>query len=377
MEPWGSRKSHQPKIPPAQDTPGDWWWDGHGFIQQRLGRECPPWLPGVKPGHGGCKRDAVNLAVRYIRPGNRCGAGGRCSRGGQYASCVTYNSGKFYPEYNRAGFCITTGPCMRGKHQISYVEKTIVNNMGTAQFYLKAMHWAQRDSPARLTCDSFCKKCDKKTEYCPDTADSPIASGEFGSCGCYCRAGSEAADFDRCTTVSAAVCAQSYCGTNGEGSFTPTVGAEEGTCECGCKTGFYGRNCELKKGDACDINDCNHRSNGASGTRPDCKCDCGGGKFNFAGPTCVSWTFGNNPGGKYPTSSMNFTVQRSADSFQGFKRQAQEGGQCRCHMKWLFCKKRYKGGVGCVGDTIVQAGPEKYAKNRRGLVCKNGRCSKG
>ena len=69
------------------------------------------------------------------------------------------------------------------------------------EFLMKAKKWAQQDSPARLTCDSWCKYCDKATEYCPDTVDSPIASGDYGFCSCHCWAGEKAADFDRCTTV--------------------------------------------------------------------------------------------------------------------------------------------------------------------------------
>ena len=129
------------------------------------------------------------------------------------------------------------------------------------------------------------KRCDKETEYCPDTATSPIASGEPGNCDCLCREGSVAADFDRCTTVSRDVCASSYCGANGAGAFSPTNGVDEGTCACTCDAGYYGRNCELREGDPCDINDCNGRTmttgdpTGVAGMRPNCKCNCGKGMF--------------------------------------------------------------------------------------------------
>merc|ERR1719235_1521587 len=95
--------------------------------------------------------------------------------------------------------------------------------------YMEAIKWAQTDSPARYMCDSFCKYCDKSTEYCPNTADSPIASGEPGDCTCHCRTGSLAADFDRCTTVTRAICETTYCGGNGEGIFREGVFIRGGT----------------------------------------------------------------------------------------------------------------------------------------------------
>ena len=296
-------------IPPARPTPPEWWVDGQRpLIEAKLDNECPPFLPaseGWRPGHPnqhhhrrddpstheageGCKRDAVVLAAKYIKPLNRCGPGGRCGRGGQYATCVAFNKALVYPDYSQSGFCITAGPQGihegQSKHQLSYVEMTLANNPNTQDFYLMAARWANAAEPARMTCDSFCKKCDRATELCPDTATSPIPSGEHGNCDCHCREGSAAADFDRCTTVSAGVCASLYCGVNGAGTFTSTGGADEGTCACTCHAGFYGRNCELEEGTPCDINDCNGRTydtapaghpTGILGMRPNCQCDCG------------------------------------------------------------------------------------------------------
>jgi len=370
-------KSYQPAIPPAGTTPAEFWTGG--FIQQLLGRQCPPWtLPpftetAMTPGHGGCKRDSINLAVRYIRPSNRCSPGGRCTRGGQYGSCVNYNKGKWYPEYNQAGFCITTGPQGGGKHQLAYVEKTLANNPGVGKFYVNAIKWAQTDSPARYSCDSFCKKCDRSSEYCPDTADSPIAAGDPGSCDCHCRSGVAAADFDRCTTVSAAVCSKHvYCGANGKAIFTPIGGEDKGSCTCECDHGYSGRNCELRKGEPCNINDCNHRTHGGDlGTRPHCACNCGSGKFNFAGPTCEDWTFGRNPGGKYSSTSSNFTVQRQTQGrcWGGCKPPGQLGEECLCTVNGNWCRRFYSGKNGCVGDSNVVLGPEALTKNSEGLAC--------
>merc|ERR1719399_566090 len=123
-----------------------------------------------------------------------------------------------------------------------------------------------------------------------------------------------AADFDRCTTVSEAVCTDgAYCGGHGQASFTPTDGsASRGTCACSCASGWYGRNCELQHGELCTINDCSHRTwgidyhmtpwisdgnffkgsdvsgphpwQGVSGTRPNCRCNCGPQRqFGFGG----------------------------------------------------------------------------------------------
>ena len=237
-------------IPAPRPTPPDWWVPGQRpFIAHQLYTQCPPWLPGFRTGdetpgrHGGgvdgfgCRRDAVTLAARYVTPSNRCGEGGRCPRGGQYASCVTFNKAQIYPDYSRAGFCITAGPQGGPTPQTSYVEMMLANNANVQDFFLMAARWTNSAEPARMTCDSFCKKCDRATEFCPDTATSPIASGEHGNCDCHCREGSAAADFDRCTTVSRSVCAASYCGANGAGVFTATNGADEGTCACTCNQG--------------------------------------------------------------------------------------------------------------------------------------------
>lgn len=330
----------------------------------------------MSPGHGGCKRDSINLAVRYLRPSNRCGPGGRCASGGQYGSCVNYNKGKWFPEYNQAGFCITTGPQGHGKHQIAYVEKTLANNPGVGQFFVNAIKWAQTDSPARYSCDSFCKQCDRSSEYCPDTTKSPIASGEPGACECYCRSGVAAADFDRCTTFSAAVCTKHYCGANGKAIFTPMGKEDEGSCKCECHQGYYGRNCELREGESCDINDCNHRTYGGDkpgdlGIRPNCNCNCGSGKFNFAGPTCEDWTFGRNAG-KYRSTSSNFTVQRQSQGrcWGGCKPPGQLGEECLCSVNsGNWCRRFYRGKSGCVGDSSIIRGPEEFTKNSKGLAC--------
>merc|ERR1719247_674313 len=287
-------------------------------------------------GQAGCLRDSINLAVNYIRPGNRCWEGGVCARGGDKASCLAFNRAKWYPAYGQDGFCITAGPMMPHEHQSAYIEKIFAAIPLARKDWMPAIKWAQTDSPSRYMCDSFCKKCDKSTEYCPDTADSPIASGEPGDCDCFCRAGSEAADFDRCTTVTAAVCASSYCGNGGHGTFTATNGPDEGTCKCACASGFYGRNCELQEGTPCDFNDCNHRTHGEVsdlGIRPNCKCSCGEGKFNFFGPTCEHWTWGPNKAnnGKYPSTSTNFTVQKQTVGCKGGCNPiGHEGDTCKC-----------------------------------------------
>lgn len=308
-----SRKSYQPPIPKANNTPVDWW-SGKGFISPMLAKGCPPWWSGK------CTRDSVSLAARYIRVKNRCKEGGLCPGGkiaNQYKSCVNFNKDKFYPEYNQAGFCITAAPQGYGRHNLAYSEKVIAVNRVTANVYLAAIKWSQQDAPARLTCDSFCKKCDKATEYCPDTAETPIAAGEHGNCECFCRAGSRAADFDRCTTVSKAVCTDAaYCGGHGKATFTVVQGQDEGTCGCSCGEGWSGRNCELEDGEPCTINDCHHRTYEVDegkhpyGIRPNCKCNCGGGNFNFDGDDCSTWTWkGNGRTGTWPSTSTNFTIQ--------------------------------------------------------------------
>ena len=80
-------------------------------------------------------------------PGHRCGPGGVCHgphsptaaqsvagnpfpSSNMYDSCVTYNRGAFYPEYNQAGVCITAAAVTGNRHNLAYLEKTIgVNGM--------------------------------------------------------------------------------------------------------------------------------------------------------------------------------------------------------------------------------------------------------
>ena len=90
--------------------------------------------------------------------------------------------------------CITPAANTGNFHGLTYLEKCIAVNGVPGRgsevfsngspghddtyvnfFYQQAMRWAQTDAPARLTCDSFCKRCDKPLGHCPDTATSPIA----------------------------------------------------------------------------------------------------------------------------------------------------------------------------------------------------------
>jgi hypothetical protein len=372
-----TKRSYQPPIPKANNTPV--FWDGDGFIQVLLAHQCPPWVLDTFPGHGACEKDAINLAVRYIRPVNRCRAGGRCPEGSQYASCVTFNKGFVYPDYTQAGFCITAGPQGGGRHQLAFVEKTLAVDKNLHDYYVAAAVWAQSDAPARATCDSWCKRCDKENEYCPDTDLTPIASGEYGECDCLCVTGSSAADFDRCTTVTEHVCSISFCGGHGTGAFTSVGypgGSYEGTCVCTCDPGYYGRNCELRVGDPCDINDCNHKSYTTDGEfggiRPNCQCSCGFGMYNFEGKVCNEWTFRSNPGGIYSSRSTNFTIQaRQEDLPPG-----QVGEECRCSGNPLYngtyCRHAYGangGRVGCIGDSVYLEGPANMIGNQYRLEC--------
>jgi len=390
------RKSYKPEIPAAGPTPEMFWkgectgtagW-GAGSIDAALEKECPPWSPdwwhhGLSTqGMNGCLRDSVNLAVRYINPCNRCKPGGRCDRNGnkrQYGSCLAFNKNKWYPAYGQDGFCITAAAMEPAHHNSAYIEKILAAIPNARPDWPMAVRWAQTDSPARLMCDSFCKKCDKSTEYCPDTDSSPIASGELGDCECYCRAGSEAADFDRCTTMTAAVCESSYCMNGGTGTFTPTNGPDEGTCTCACTSSFYGRNCELQEGTPCTLNDCNHRTydnDDNLGIRPNCKCNCGVGIFNFYGPKCEEWQWGKdaNYKGTYSSTSTNFTIQRGAPmryAMTGTVKQGVEGETCQC-TDWRGCTGWYVkagGKTGCVGDSYIVRGPPAYTSNSNGLKC--------
>merc|ERR1719174_2029774 len=109
-----------------------------------------------------------------------------------------------------------------------------------------------------------------------------------------------------------------YCGGHGEAEFTPSCGNGEGTCKCKCRAGWSGRNCELKDGEPCNINDCYHRTfiglnkgGNYSGTRPNCKCKCGSSMFNFNGGDehmCTRWKYAGRTGTTGTTSS-NFNIQ--------------------------------------------------------------------
>ena len=254
------------------------------------------------------------MFVRFHRAANRCGPNGECPG----SSCVIYNMKNFYPENSPAGFCIKAS----AGHYLAYVEYVVFAVRGNDWDAVSSARYAQRDSPDRLTCKSFCSGGGTVARY----------KGKNGYCDCHCVGGSKPTDFDRCTTLEKKLCTDKvYCGNHGVATFTPRSKQpceegdritkdvcrdevsgmnydcpNEGTCSCACSGGYTGRNCELAPGTPCDINDCNHRAHSVSGTRPNCSCKCG--YFNDESK-CAFWKWSKNEGTALSRSSA-FTIQK-------------------------------------------------------------------
>jgi len=276
---------------PTSETVDNRWLSVYpGSVIPALKKGCPPWSFWLPSRKTFCRRDSANLAVRYIRPPNRCGPHGECLG----KSCVIFNAagsntGTFYPENSTAGFCIPAGSKVFG---LGYIEHTILSIRLNYWDWIMATRWAQQDSPEVLTCQSFCTggpTPNKDTRW----------SGQHGKCKCHCVSGDSAGHFDRCTSVSKQVCTDAqYCGGHGTATWTKRVSGkgkskcdDEGQCSCACKGGWSGRSCNLAPDTPCDMNDCSHLGFGI-GTRPNCKCSCG---THFHGSDCskADWGFGS------------------------------------------------------------------------------------
>jgi hypothetical protein len=317
----------EPEGVPEPDTSG-WqepWASGgagdHGIGPWTLGEKCPPWLCEDESfcvsAASGCKRDSIEYVAAGIAPKRRCGEDGSCDSG---FACVILNGRLFYPEKSPAGICVPpSGTPNRGNNfGLMFMEYHL--SMYNGDLHHMAWEWMQKDHPERLACTNFCKGMPGTTMVAksmgtlitawPDAAPRGKYQGSHldwwvgyrgsyhkGGCKCHCMegTGSEPGDWDRCTSVSQGACTDAgYCMGRGTAMWSPQCD-EVGQCACACEKGYYGRNCELKVGDPCDHNDCNHHAVEVTGTRPKCECMAAWTGHKFEGTWCEKSSFGMFP----------------------------------------------------------------------------------